>query len=59
CGACWLLQSSCFGFEIPTWQRLWSVFPLLTWNGFKSKASSINPKTHSSANTSDRCYFNL
>ena len=34
--------SSCPGFGIPTWQRLWSVFPSLTWNGFKSRAATLN-----------------
>lgn len=34
--------SSCPGFGIPTWQRLWSVFSWLTWNGFKSRAATLD-----------------
>lgn len=34
--------SSCPGFGIPTWQRLWSVFLSQTWNGFKSRAAALN-----------------
>ncbi|MEQ2224665.1 hypothetical protein ILYODFUR_009792, partial [Ilyodon furcidens] len=34
--------SSCPGFGIPTWQRLWSVFPSLTWNGFKSRVATLD-----------------
>ncbi|KAL6484608.1 hypothetical protein MHYP_G00066530 [Metynnis hypsauchen] len=36
--------SSCLGFEIPTWQRQRSVFSSLTWNGFKSQASALEPQ---------------
>ncbi|KAI7808529.1 hypothetical protein IRJ41_007169 [Triplophysa rosa] len=53
-----LLQSSCSGFEIPTWQRQWSVLPTLTWNGFKSPASARNPHERSPACPSDRCGSN-